>query len=166
MKQLDIPSIVNEDDLEMVLSEPYDEDVEAAKDLRGGVIVLGAGGKMGPSLVRRALAAMRLAGLEDPLIAVSRFGDVRQREGLEQLGVRTISADLLDDRALQSLPQLPNVIMMAGMKFGTSGNEPETWAMNSYLPGRVAEHFKSSRIVAFSTGNVYPLVKPGVGRLQ
>ena len=163
MRDLDVPTIRNEDDLEMALSEAYDEDVEAASELGGGLIVLGAGGKMGPSLVRRAVAAMRLAGLDDPVIAVSRFGDVRQRERLEQLGVRTLAVDLLDDKALQSLPVLPNVIMMTGMKFGTSGNEPATWAMNSYLPGRVVEHFSSSRIVAFSTGNVYPLVSPATG---
>lgn len=151
-------SLDSEQALEDILSEPYPEDIAAAKSLEGGLLILGAGGKMGPTLARRAAESFRRAGRPDPVVAVSRFGNHEQRLRLEDCGVRTIAGDLLDEATLASLPRLPHVIYMAGTKFGTSGNEPATWAMNSYLPGRVAEHFKSSRIVALSTGNVYPLV--------
>jgi nucleoside-diphosphate-sugar epimerase len=153
------PYAVNSElELENLLSEPYEEDIQAVRSLEGGVILLGAGGKMGPTLARRVAESFRRAGRQNPVVAVSRFGNREQRQRLEESGVRTIAADLLEDAALDSLPRLPNVIYMAGTKFGTSGNEALTWAMNSYLPGRIAERFRSSRIVAFSTGNVYSLL--------
>ncbi len=151
-------SVKSEQDLEDLLSEPYDEDVQAVDSLEGGLLILGAGGKMGPTLARRAAESFRRAGRRDPVVAVSRFGNRGQKRRLEATGVETIAGDLMDEATLSSLPSLPHVIYMAGTKFGTSGNEALTWAMNSYLPGRIAERFRSSRIVAFSTGNVYPLV--------
>jgi nucleoside-diphosphate-sugar epimerase len=159
----DPESITDEMSLEGILSEPYPEDVAAMEDLRGGLLVLGAGGKMGPTLVQRAVKSYRKAGQSDEVIAVSRFSDKTLRSNLEKIGAETISIDLLDEESLDSLPQMPNIIFMAGMKFGSSGNQPMTWAMNAYLPGRVADKFKDSRIVAFSTGNVYPLVSPESG---
>lgn len=150
------------DELEELLSAPYPEDIEFARGLRADVIVLGAGGKMGPTLVRRIARALESAGAKSRLFAVSRFSDDQARRRLLDLGIPTIRADLLDDEAcecrLADLPRCPNVIFMAGMKFGATGNEPLTWARNAYLPGRVAEHFRGSRIVVLSTGNVYPLV--------
>jgi len=92
------------------------------------------------------------------VIGVSRFSSGTLRSKLEAAGIETISADLLDDQQLQQLPKAENVIYMAGQKFGTTGREPYTWAMNAYLPGRVAEAFRHSRIVSYSTGNVYPLM--------
>lgn len=149
--------------LEGLLSRPYPEDVEAVRHLPEGLLVLGAAGKMGPTLVRRALAAYRKAEVKAPVVAVSRFSNPEQRRRLEAAGAGTIAADLLDESHLASLPRMPNVVFMAGMKFGSTGAEDLTWAMNAYLPGRIADTFRDSRIVAFSTGNVYPLVTPESG---
>lgn len=149
---------MNENQLENLLSKPYPEDIEAVAKYKGDLIVLGAGGKMGPTLVQRAVRAFREAGRSDSVYAVSRFSDSRTAHRLEQEGAAVISADLLDEESLFSLPECPHVIYMAGVKFGTSGNEAMTWTMNSYLPGRIAQKFKESSIIAFSTGNVYPLV--------
>ena len=159
----DVKSIANEKELEALLSEPYPEDVAFARDLEGDVMVLGAGGKMGPTLTRRIVRAAEQAGAGTTVYAVSRFSDVHKKEQLEALGAKTIAADLLDEAALAALPACRNVIYMAGMKFGATGQEPLTWAMNAYLPGRVAERFQASRIVAFSTGNVYPMMSPDSG---
>jgi nucleoside-diphosphate-sugar epimerase len=124
----------------------------------GDIIILGAGGKMGPGLVRKARQAAALAGTGQKILAVSRFSEAGLAEQLNREGIETIAMDLLNEQELQSLPEVKNVIYMAGTKFGTTGKESFTWAMNAYLPGRVAEKFRNSRIVVFSTGNVYPLV--------
>jgi nucleoside-diphosphate-sugar epimerase len=126
--------------------------------LHGDIIILGAGGKMGPALSKLAKQAIDVAGVRKKVIAVSRFSEVGLRKELESLGIETYEADLLDDQSLQQLPLAENVLYLAGTKFGTTGKESLTWAMNAYLPGRVAEKYKDSRIVVFSTGNVYPLV--------
>ncbi len=145
-------------ELENKLTSPNRALIEDLRHLNGDIIILGAGGKMGPSLSILAKRAVLEAGINVRIIAVSRFSDERVREKMEDAGVETISGDLLDESFLQSLPTVENVIFMAGQKFGTSGNEGSTWAMNTYLPGRVGHYFYQSRIVVFSTGNVYPLV--------
>ncbi len=150
--------IGSEQELEEVLSRPYPEDVEAARALGGDVLILGAGGKMGPSLARRAARAIKAAGVKHRVIAASRFSDAAVREGLEREGIETVAADLLDPVRLGSLPWAKNVIFMAARKFGSTGNEPLTWAMNAWLPAQVAQRYRHSRIVAFASGNVYPLV--------
>jgi nucleoside-diphosphate-sugar epimerase len=131
------------------------------------VIILGAGGKMGPTLARRIALATRQARSKSRLFVVSTFPDIGVLESLASYGITTIRADLLDDEAcsdrLFNLPRCPNVIFMAGMKFGATGQEPLTWAKNAYLPGRVAEHFRESRFVVLSTGNIYPLVPVSSG---
>jgi len=127
------------------------------KALKGDILILGAGGKMGPSLAKLAKLAVDAAGVKKKVVAVSRFSDPLAQKELEDHGIEIVSADLMEDGALLSLPDIENVIYMAGTKFGTTGNEYRTWAMNAYLPGKVAEKFKHARIVAFSTGNVYPL---------
>lgn len=114
---------------------------------------------MGPSLARLAVNAIRQAGLNKKVIGVSRFSNKELRRELEEAGVEIISADLSDDKTLQALPETQNILYMAGNKFGTTGNEHFTWMMNAYLPGRVAERFRNSRMVVFSTGNVYPLLR-------
>ena len=149
---------VDEDELEERLSRPTESDVAHAAALEGDVIVLGAGGKMGPSLVRLARRAAEKAGSNTRVIAVARFSDKDLRERLDREGIETLASDLLEPSALTRLPDAPNVIFMAARKFGTSGNEHLTWAMNTYLPGLVAERFRNSRIVVFSSGNVYGLV--------
>lgn len=145
------------------LTKPSPGLVEELSGTDGDIMLLGVGGKMGPTLAGLAANADRKAGVKRTIYGVSRFSDGTVRDELEAFGVNTIAIDLLDDAALQSLPDVPNVIYMAGRKFGTAGNEHYTWVMNSYLPGRVAEKFKSSRIVVFSTGNVYPFVRAGSG---
>ena len=145
------------DELEAFLSQP---DPALCADLAaadGDILILGVGGKMGPTLARLA----RNAAPQRRVIGVARFTDPGLRQSLRAAGVETIATDLLHAGALQRLPRARNVILMAGRKFGLGGSEPLTWALNAYLPGLVAETFRDSRIVAFSTGCVYPFVDVG-----
>lgn len=158
MTQTSVNQIASEEQLADKLSEPYPEDVDFAEQLDGDVMILGAAGKMGPSLARRILRASDRAGVDRTVYAVSRYSNPEDKSLLESYGAETIEADLLSTESLASLPNCQNVIYMVGMKFGTDGREPQTWAINSYLPGEVARRFEDSRIVAFSTGNVYPPV--------
>ena len=149
----------DEDELEERLSRPTAELTAVLATVPGDVLVLGAGGKMGASLARMARRADRVRRV----IAVSRWTNRRAAESLEAHGVGTIGADLLSPRELAALPDAPNVVFMAGQKFGTTGNPNATWAMNAAVPAFVAERFAGARIVAFSTGNVYPLTPPARG---
>ena len=151
-------AIENIDHLEDLLSTPTAGVIEAVKRTSGDFIVLGVGGKMGPTLARMLRRAVDAAGTKQRVIGVSRFSTGELPAQLQAHGVETISCDLLDAEALDRLPEVPNVVYMAGMKFGTTGQQARTWAMNAFLPGMVARKFRRSRIVAFSTGNVYPLV--------
>lgn len=155
---LAVQNASTEEELREVLSRPYAEDIELAERLRGDIIVLGAGGKMGPTLVQRLMRSLREAGNGLNVYAVSRYSDEESRREIEATGAEVVAADVMIDRELQSLPDCPNVIYLIGMKFGASGRQAQTWAINTYLPGRVAERFRDARIVALSTGNVYPLV--------
>jgi nucleoside-diphosphate-sugar epimerase len=150
-------------ELEDRLARPSAALIDELSQLDGDIMLLGVGGKMGPSLARLAVNAIRQAGLDKKVIGVSRFSNKVLSRELEAAGVEIISADLSDDKALQALPETQNILYMAGNKFGTTGNEHFTWMMNAYLPGRVAEHFRNSRIVVFSTGNVYPFTPVGQG---
>ncbi|MGI6127861.1 MAG: NAD-dependent epimerase/dehydratase family protein [Planifilum sp.] len=151
------------EELEQVMLDPSERLVRDVARLDGDLIILGVGGKMGPSLAKLAKRAFERAGLNHRVIGVSRFSSGEVREDLERSGVETISADLLEEEQLQALPDAKYVIHMVGRKFGTTGKEHLTWAMNAYLPGRVALKYRNSRIVSFSTGNVYPLVKLAQG---
>lgn len=146
------------EELENLMTDPSDALVEDMRKIDGNILILGIGGKMGPTLAIMAKRAIDKAGVDKKVIGVSRFSNGTLKEDLEKAGIETISTDLLNDEQLKLLPKEKNIIYMAGNKFGTTGNEHFTWAMNTYLPGRVAEHFKGANIVAFSTGNVYPLV--------
>jgi hypothetical protein len=146
--------VSDETALEEILSRPTVRVVEAMGSLAGDVMLLGAGGKMGPSLARLARRAADQAGRPCRVIAVSRFSEAGLEGALEAEGIETISCDLFDPVERAGLPDVPNIIYMAGQKFGTTGEEARTWAVNGYLPGVVAERFPNSRIVAFSTGNV------------
>ncbi|MCW0233153.1 MAG: NAD-dependent epimerase/dehydratase family protein [Ferrovibrio sp.] len=126
-------------------------DLEA---LDGDIMILGVGGKMGPTMARLA----KRAAPDKRIIGVARFSETGLREGLASHGIETIAADLMDRAAVEKLPRVKNVIFMAGRKFGASGNQALTWAMNAHVPALVAESFAASRIVAFSTGCVYPFV--------
>jgi nucleoside-diphosphate-sugar epimerase len=145
------------------LLRPSDELIADMAKVKGDIIILGVGGKMGPSIARLAKEATDLAGVKRRIIGVSRFSEKGLRESLEEAGIETIAADLLEDDQLADLPDAANVLYLAGTKFGTTGKEPFTWAMNSYLPGRVAQKYRNSRIVVFSTGNVYPLTPVNAG---
>jgi len=144
-------------ELEERLSRPTTADVAAVSELPGDILILGAAGKMGPSLAKLARRAILEARVTKRVIAVARFSDPQIRSDLEKAGIEAITCDLLKPGALASLPNVENVIFMAARKFGTSGPEHLTWAMNTFLPGLVAERYRESRIVAFSTGNVYGL---------
>jgi nucleoside-diphosphate-sugar epimerase len=145
------------EELEARMTKPSAKLVQDIQGLDGDILLLGIGGKMGPTLGKLAVNAVKEAGVKKRIIGASRLSDPSMREDLENVGIETIAVDLLNDAELQKLPEVRNVLYMAGNKFGTAGNEHFTWAMNAYLPGRVAEKFRNSRIVAFSTGNVYPL---------
>jgi nucleoside-diphosphate-sugar epimerase len=149
--------------IEQELFKPSDALVRDIKSIDGDIIFLGVGGKMGPSMAKLARLAIDKAGVKKKLIGVSRFSDAQARTELESAGIETISADLLNEKELAALPDAANIMYLAGTKFGTTGKEALTWAMNSYLPGRVAERYKNSKIVAFSTGNVYPFTPVNSG---
>jgi hypothetical protein len=151
------PLIETEQELDEQLSRPSEQDIEAMARLKGDILILGVAGKMGPSLARLAVRAAQKSGVKKRIVGVARFSDEGLANGLQEHGIETIPCDLLESEALARLPDLENVIFMAARKFGTTGAEYLTWAMNAYLPGLVSERFRHSRIVAFSTGNVYPL---------
>jgi hypothetical protein len=144
--------------LEQELTKPSLALIEDIKKIDGDIMMLGIGGKMGPSMGKLAVDAIKAAGISKKVIGVSRFSDEKAKLALEAVGIETITCDLLNDAELQALPDAKNIIYLAGNKFGTTGKEGFTWAMNSYLPGRVAEKYKNSNIVAFSSGNVLPFV--------
>jgi nucleoside-diphosphate-sugar epimerase len=143
--------------LEEMLSDPTPAAIKAMGNMKGDLIILGVAGKMGPTLARMAKRASDAAGAKRRIIGVSRFSNPDEEPALNANGIETIKADLLDQAALDALPDAPNVLYMAGMKFGATGKEALTWAMNTYLPGMVCNRYPRSRIVAFSTGNVYGL---------
>ncbi|HEY5633505.1 MAG TPA: NAD-dependent epimerase/dehydratase family protein [Burkholderiaceae bacterium] len=140
--------------LEDFLSLPTRALVDDLAAVDGDLMILGVGGKMGPTLARLA----KRAAPGKRVIGVARFSDPDVRARMTRWGIETIAADLLDRAALASLPRVRNVVFAAGRKFGATGNPALTWAMNAYVPAMVAETFHDARIVAFSTGNVYPLM--------
>jgi nucleoside-diphosphate-sugar epimerase len=149
--------------LEDLLSEPSPGAVETLRGLPGDLLLLGVGGKMGPTLARMARRASDTAGTKRRVIGASRFSEPGLEDRLRAAGVETIRCDLLDAAQLDKLPDCPNILYMVGFKFGTTGGEHLTWAMNAFLPGLVGRKFRRSKIVAFSTGNVYPLSPPAHG---
>lgn len=151
-------TIQSEAELDDLLAQPYPELGALLRRLDGDIAILGIGGKMGLSLGAIAVRAMRAAGVTRKVYGISRFSDATAVRALEQAGVIPVRCDLLDRAAVSHLPQTANVIFMAGRKFGTAGEEELTWAMNTVAPAYVAEHYGASRIVAFSTGCVYPLI--------
>ncbi len=156
---IDFPATIdNETQLEELISRPTSEVVELFKNMEGDILFLGIAGKIGPSIARMAKRACDDAGVSKRIIGVSRFSNDQEKKHIESYGIETIKGDLLDIEFVKSLPKVKNVIFLAGMKFGAESNLSLTWAMNTYVPALVAEHFKDSRIVAFSTGCVYPLV--------
>jgi nucleoside-diphosphate-sugar epimerase len=153
-----LPDIINtSSELDDVMTTPSEAVVEVFRKMPGDLLILGVGGKMGPTLAILAKRAIEQAGVKKRVVGVSRFSNHDSRDALTQAGVETIACDLLDEPGILGLPNIENVVYMIGMKFGSTGREAETWAVNAFLPGVVANKFKASRIVLFSTGNVYPL---------
>lgn len=160
MKPLSAPpdAIRDAAHLDDLLSTPTEPALEAVRALDGDFLVLGAAGKMGPTLARMIRRACDAAGKKSRVVAVSRFSTAGSQDEFNRHNVETLKADLLDQKQLDALPDAANIVYMAGMKFGSTNQEALTWAMNAYLPGMVCQRFRKSRIVAFSTGNVYGLV--------
>ena len=151
--------------LDDLLSTPRRETIAALRSCPGDVVVLGAGGKMGPTLATMvARAAREVDGRR--VFAVSRFSSKKAEAALRAAGIETIQCDLLDAGAVARLPDAPNVIYMAGQKFGTTDAPSITWAMNTAVPTHCAERYQDAAIVAFSTGNVYPLVPVSSGGVR
>jgi nucleoside-diphosphate-sugar epimerase len=148
----------SEEELDEYLSRPSPKTVEVLRSLPGNLLVLGAGGKMGLDLCTMARRAFDIIGEQKRhIIAVSRFEDPDVIKRFQHARLETISANLLRDGVLEGLPEAHNVLYLIGSKFGSSDNLPRTWAVNTFLPGLVARRYARSRIVALSTGNVYPL---------
>jgi nucleoside-diphosphate-sugar epimerase len=150
--------IENEEHLDEIISRPGEQVAEMFSRLDGDILFLGVGGKIGPSLALMARRACNKADTNKKIIGVSLFDNKEQLEWFEKNGITTILGDLLDTGFLASLPKTRNVFYLAGMKFGAIDNPSLTWAINTYLPALVADNFKQSRIVVFSTGCVYPLI--------
>src|SRR6478609_1038322 len=143
--------------LEEFMTTPTPALVRDLAGLAGDIMVLGVGGKMGPTLARMA----KRAAPGKRVIGVARFSEAGLRERLQSQGVECIEADLLSREAIAALPDAENIVFMAGRKFGSTGSEWLTWAMNAHVPALVAERYARSRIVAFSTACVYPFVDVG-----
>src|SRR5215212_9796378 len=146
----------SEADLDEFLSRPRPQLVDFIGSVRSPLVILGAGGKMGPTLAVLARRAADAAGYPCEVIAVSRFSDPQKATWLQQQGVRTIACDLLDRCSVKESPPTDNLIYLVGLKFGTSQNPAQTWAINTLVPSLVIERYPRARIVALSTGNVYP----------
>lgn len=151
--------IENLNDLREALSAPSEAVADGLARTEGDLMLLGAGGKIGPGLAVMARRALDARGSTARVIAVARTLSGDDETFMKQAGVEIVRADLLDHADLARLPEAERVVYLAGRKFGTHGSEPGTWALNTYLPGRVMRRFPASRVVAFSTGNVYPLVR-------
>jgi nucleoside-diphosphate-sugar epimerase len=156
--------IADEAALEQLLSTPSPALVEDLCAGNGDLVVLGAGGKMGPTLCMLAARALALGSRTDrAVIAVSRWSDEAVRRRLDTAGVRTVAFDLLGDQPYADLPDAEDVVFMVGAKFGAAGDPAPLWQTNTVVAGRAASRYRSSRIACFSTGNVYPFVGPSRG---
>jgi nucleoside-diphosphate-sugar epimerase len=154
-----VPQLIcSETELDDCLTRPRPELVRFIRQVSSPLILLGAGGKMGPTLAVLAQRAAERARHRLEVIAVSRFGEASSREWLEERGIRTISADLFQPKELRRLPDAQNLIYLVGLKFGTAQNPSLTWAVNTLVPASVMERYAGARVAALSTGNVYPMV--------
>ncbi len=153
------PDIIkSEAALEELLSTPSPETIEMFTRIEGDIMFLGVGGKIGPTLALMAKRACKSAGVEKRIYGVSLFNSDQEKQHIENMGIEAIDGNLLDTEFIKGLPKVKNVFFLAGMKFGSEENISLTWAVNAYLPALIADYFKESNIVAFSTGCVYPLV--------
>ncbi|MDV6029006.1 MAG: NAD(P)-dependent oxidoreductase [Phycisphaera sp. RhM] len=159
-----LPEVIeDESQLEELLITPSAELIQWAATRSGSLVILGAGGKMGPTLAARAQRAIDQAGAAAQVVAVSRFSDPVARDWLDQRGVKTVAADLLSQDALDELPDTDTVIYLVGSKFGTRQNPSHTWAVNTIAPACAMRRYPKSTFVALSTGNVYPFTPTDQG---
>ncbi len=149
--------VITEEMLDDLLSSPEEETVEMMRRIEGDIMILGIGGKMGPTLGLSAVKAIEKAGVSKKVIGVSRFSDQSLIAKLEAGGIECICCDLLDPDAVAKLPDVKNIIFMAGRKFGIKGSDYLTWALNAVVPANVARRFTDASIVVFSTGSIYDL---------
>jgi nucleoside-diphosphate-sugar epimerase len=163
METWKLPTFRTEEELESVMSEPTGPVVEEFRKNPGDLAILGIGGKIGVTLGMMAARARDAAGVRSRILGVSRFSDKAARARLEKAGVECLECDLLDRASVDRLPDAPRVVFMAGRKFGTSGSEETTWAMNTVVPAYLAGRYRASAIVAYSTGCVYDFVTPYSG---
>lgn len=157
------PQLSSEEQLDEVLSRPSDPLVHAIRQLSSPLIVLGASGKMGPSLCLLAKRAAAAAQVSLRVVAVSRFSADGSRDWFESRGIHTVACDLLSRSEVEKLPGSENIVYLVGLKFGTSQNPALTWAVNTLVPAQVGERYPGARVVALSTGNIYPLVPVSSG---
>ncbi len=163
-KSMTLPELINNvHELDACMTTPTDPLIKMMKTISGDFLILGAGGKMGISLANLAKRAAEQAGVNKKIIAVSRFSNQAGREELTKAGVEIIACDLMNESDVAKLPDVKNVVYMVGTKFGSTGKEAETWALNVYLSGLIAKRFKDSRFAVFSSGNVYPLTSVSSG---
>lgn len=155
--------IGNEQELEALHSKPQPGMIEFMKRLDGDIMILGIAGKMGVTMGRQAVEAIRAAGVSKKVYGAARFSDAASFDNLAANGIEPIRCDLVEPAQIAKLPKVKNVIFMAGRKFGTDGAEAQTWAMNVLAPYFMCDHFRDSSITVFSTGCVYPLVGPESG---
>src|SRR5436853_576890 len=145
------------DELDDLLSTPTSGVIETLGKLDGDILILGVGGKMGPSLARMAVRASHEAGVKRRVIGAARFSNSALPAWLEKHGIEPVVCDLLDPKQVGRLPNATNIVAMPALKFGSSGRPADTWAVNCWLPATICQRYAASRIAAFSTGNVYPL---------
>jgi hypothetical protein len=150
-------TVQSESELEEVLTRPSVALMEFVRTLTGPLLILGAGGKMGPTLAVLARRAAEAGGRRLEVVAASRFGDQQSREWLERRGVKTLICDLFNEAEVARLPEAETILYLVGLKFGTARSPAATWATNTLLPANVCRRYPGSRVVALSTGNVYPL---------
>lgn len=154
-----LPGILRtEAEVDELMARPSPALIAMMGRLKGDIAILGIAGKMGLSLGALAVNASRAAGITRRVYGVSRYSDPAMITSVERAGIIPLPCDLMDRAAVSALPEVPHLLFMAGRKFGTMGEESLTWAMNTVVPAHVCEHFSKSRIVAFSTGCVYPLI--------
>jgi nucleoside-diphosphate-sugar epimerase len=158
--EADLPDVItNESELEELLSKPSSSLIDMMKRLDEDLIILGVSGKIGPNLARTALRAIKAANTQKKIIGVDLFTEEGSKERFMNMDIELIECDLMEPGEIEKLPRVKNVIYLAGRKFGTQDNEELTWMINVIVPANCARHFSASRIVAFSTGCVYPLVE-------
>ncbi len=155
--------IQTEEALDEILTRPTDRLVQSLAELNSPLLILGAGGKMGPSLAVLAKRTAEKAGIKMDVIAASRFSNSAARKWLRSYGVQTYRVDLLDPESLKQLPDVENIIYLVGQKFGTTSDPQKTWVTNTIAPANACERFRSSRIVALSTGSIYPFTPVAEG---